>query len=171
VTGVDGARALVVTVSDRAARGEYEDRSGPLAASLLAEAGFTVDRVVVVPDEVAAITSALHAAVGDGVELVVTTGGTGIGPRDVTPEATLRVVDRTIPGIAEALRGEARDRVPTSVLSRGIAGVVRRTLVVNLPGSTGGVRDGVAVLVPVLAHAVAQLRGEADHDRAPSAGS
>ena len=160
------ARALVITVSDRAATGVYEDRSGPLAAVLLADAGYEVAPVVVVPDDVGAITAALHGAVGDGVELVVTTGGTGISPRDVTPEATLRVVDRTIPGIAEALRAETRDRVPTSVLSRGIAGVVRRTLVVNLPGSTGGVRDGVAVLVPILAHALAQLRGEGDHGRA-----
>jgi molybdenum cofactor synthesis domain-containing protein len=163
VSGSPGTRALVLTVSDRASSGVYEDRSGPLAASLLADAGFAVDPVVVVPDDVAAITAALHAAVGDGVDLVVTTGGTGIGPRDVTPEATLRVVDRTIPGIAEALRADARDRVPTSVLSRGIAGVVRRTLVVNLPGSTGGVRDGVAVLAPLLSHAIAQLRGEGDH--------
>jgi molybdenum cofactor biosynthesis protein B len=167
VTGLpDGARAVVITVSDRASAGVYEDRSGPVAAGLLADAGFAVAPVVVVADEVGAIAGALHTAVGDGVDLVVTTGGTGVGPRDVTPEATSRVVDRVVPGIAEAIRADARDRVPTSVLSRGIAGVSRRTLVVNLPGSTGGVRDGVAVLLPVVGHAIAQLRGQGDHVRA-----
>ena len=160
----EGVSARVITVSDRASAGVYDDRSGPLAAELLRELGLLVGDVVVVPDEVPAIATALHAAVGEGVDLVVTTGGTGLGPRDVTPEATRRVVDRDVPGIAEALRADARERVPTSVLSRGVCGVVHRTLVVNLPGSTGGVRDGVAVLGSVLGHALAQLRGEGRHD-------
>ena len=157
-----GARARGVTVSDRASAGEYEDRSGPLAARLLDEAGFAVDQVVVVPDEVDAIVSVLHAAVEDDVHLVVTTGGTGLSPTDVTPEATRRVLEREAPGIAEAVRRYGEEEVPTSVLSRGIAGTAGRTLVVNLPGSTGGVRDGLAVLGPLLPHVVSQLRG-GDH--------
>lgn len=155
--------ARVVTVSDRAAAGVYADRSGPLAAELLAAEGLSVDRVDVVPDEVPAITAALRAAVDDAVDLVLTTGGTGLGPRDVTPEATLPMLDRLAPGIAEALRVTALDRVPTAMLSRGVAGIAGHTLVVNLPGSTGGVRDGVAVLAPVLGHVLAQVRGGGDH--------
>ncbi len=153
--------ALVVTVSDRSAAGVREDTSGPLLAGLLRDLGLEVGEVVVVPDEVAAVQGALRDAFG-AYDLVVTTGGTGLSPRDVTPEATRPLLDRELPGIAEALRADARDRVPTSVLSRGLAGSVGTTLVVNLPGSTGGVRDGVAVLAPVLEHALAQLRG-GDH--------
>ena len=157
-----GTRARVVTVSDRSSAGLRADTSGPLLAELLAGLGLAVGPVVLVADEVDQIAAALRAAVTDGVEVVVTTGGTGLSPRDVTPEATLTVVDRLVPGIAEALRQHGRDRVPTTILSRSVVGVAGRTLVVNLPGSTGGVRDGVAVLAPVLGHAVAQLRG-GDH--------
>lgn len=157
----DGARATVITVSDRSHAGLRPDSSGPLLASLLAELGFEVAEVVVIPDESAAITAAVLAAVG-GADLVVTTGGTGLAPRDVTPEAVGPLLDKHVPGIAEALRLHNRNRVPTSILSRGVAGIVGRTLVVTLPGSTGGVRDGVAVLAPVVGHAIAQLRGE-DH--------
>lgn len=156
------ARALVVTVSDRSARGEREDRSGPLLAALLGELGFAVSPVVVVPDDESAVQDALRAGVAAGHDLVLTTGGTGLGPRDRTPEATRPLLDREAPGLAEALRADSRAAVPTAVLSRGLAGTIGRTLVVNLPGSTGGVRDGVLVLGPVLAHAVAQLRG-GDH--------
>jgi molybdenum cofactor biosynthesis protein B len=155
-------RAVVVTVSDRSSRGEREDTSGPLLARLLADLGCRVAPVVLVPDEAEAIGAALREAAATGADVVVTTGGTGLAPRDVTPEATAAVLERQVPGIAEALRAAARDRVPTSVLSRGLAGTLGRTLVVNLPGSTGGVRDGVAVLAPVLAHAVEQLAG-GDH--------
>jgi molybdenum cofactor biosynthesis protein B len=159
---VSAVRAVVVTVSDRSSRGERDDTSGPLLARLLTELGCSVAPVVLVPDEVDAVATALREAAAGGADVVVTTGGTGLAPRDVTPEATAGVVERQVPGIAEALRAAARDRVPTSVLSRGIAGTLGRTLVVNLPGSTGGVKDGVAVLAPVLAHAVEQLAG-GDH--------
>ena len=156
------ARARVVTVSDRSHGGLRHDASGPLLSELLRELGFAEAEVVVVPDEVAEIQSVLRAAVADGVDLVVTTGGTGFAPRDVTPEATRAVLDREAPGLAEALRMFNRDTVPTTILSRAVAGIVGSTIVVNLPGSTGGVRDGVAVLAPVIGHAVVQLRG-GDH--------
>lgn len=158
-----GARAVVVTVSDRSARGERADTSGPLLAGLLRDLGFAVGDVLVVPDEVDAVVEALQEAVDDGADLVVTTGGTGLAPRDVTPEATRLVIERDAPGLAEALRQDNRGQVPTTILSRAVAGVRDATLIVNLPGSTGGVRDGVAVLAPVVGHAVAQLRGGGDH--------
>jgi molybdenum cofactor synthesis domain-containing protein len=158
-----GSHATVVTVSDRSAAGQRPDRSGPLAAELLAALGFDVAEVVVVPDEVADIEAALLAAIRAGADLVVTTGGTGIAPRDVTPDATARVVERPVPGIAEAIRAWSREAVPASALSRGIAGVSGRTLIVNLPGSPGGVRDGLAVLGGVVGHALAQLHGAGDH--------
>lgn len=154
-----GSRATVITVSDRSHAGVRPDTSGPLLASLLADLGFAVAPVVLVPDEVAAIAAAVLAADAD---LVVTTGGTGLSPRDVTPEAVGPLLERLVPGLAEALRLDNRGAVPTSVLSRGVAGTIDRTLVVTLPGSTGGVRDGVAVLAPVVGHALAQLRG-GDH--------
>lgn len=157
----EGARAAVITVSDRSHGGLRHDSSGPLLAGLLAELGFVVSDVVVVPDEVPDIASAVRAAAADH-DLVVTTGGTGLNPRDVTPEAVLPLLDRAVPGLAEALREENRSAVPTTILSRAVAGTVGQALVVTLPGSTGGVRDGVAVLAPVVGHAVAQLRG-GDH--------
>ncbi len=156
------ARAVVVTVSDRSHSGVREDSSGPLLAAALREMGFAVGDVVVVPDEVDAVVEALQEAVNDGVDCVVTTGGTGLSPRDITPEATRLVIEREAPGIAETLRQDNRDAVPTAILSRGVSGVIDSTLIVNLPGSTGGVRDGIAVLRPVLGHAVAMLRG-GDH--------
>ena len=152
----------MVTVSDRSAAGDRADTSGPLLVELLRLLGFQTDDPVVVPDDAEAIEAALRAAIGSGADLVATTGGTGLGPRDVTPEATVRVVDRQVPGIAEALRQFNRDQIPTTVLSRAVAGVAGTSLIVNLPGSTGGVRDGVAVLSPVIGHAIAQLRG-GDH--------
>jgi molybdenum cofactor biosynthesis protein B len=157
-----GARAAVITVSDRSHGGLRHDSSGPLLASLLSELGFTVGAVVVVPDEVGAVQAAVREAVADGVDVVATTGGTGFAPRDVTPEAVRPLLEREAPGIVEALRQHRRDEVPTTILSRAVAGTVGSAFVVTLPGSTGGVRDGVAVLAPVVGHLVAQLRG-GDH--------
>lgn len=156
------ARAQVITCSDRSHGQLRHDSSGPLLASLLTALGFGVADVVVVPDDMDEIEQALRSAVDAGFDLVVTTGGTGFAPRDVTPEATRRVLDREAPGLAEALRQFNRDRVPTTILSRAVAGVAGSSIVVNLPGSTGGVRDGVEVLAPVIGHAIVQLRG-GDH--------
>jgi molybdenum cofactor synthesis domain-containing protein len=159
-----GIRALAVTVSNRAAAGVYEDRSGPLLVSLLRSAGCAaVDGPVVVPDG-EPVEAALRQAVAEGYDVVVTTGGTGLTPTDRTPEMTLRVLDTEVPGIAEAIRRAGADAVPAAMLSRGVAGLAGRTLLVNLPGSAGGVRDGMGVFGPALTHAVDQIRG-GDHPR------
>ena len=154
-------RALVVTVSNRAAAGVYADRGGPILAEGLAALGFTVDGPQVVRDG-EPVAEALVAAVAAGYDVVLTTGGTGLTPLDLTPEMTARVLDREVPGIAEAIRMRSMEKVPASVLSRGRAGLAGRTLVVNLPGSPGGCKDGMAVLAPVLRHAVDQIGG-GDH--------
>ncbi len=158
-------RALAITVSNRAAAGIYADKSGPVLAGLLREAGCTVDGPTVIPDG-DPVEAALRDAVAAGYEVVVTTGGTGLTPGDLTPEMTRKVIDREVPGIAEAIRtaGTAAG-VPAAMLSRGLAGLAGRTLIVNLPGSSGGVRDGMAVLAGVLAHAIDQAAG-GDHPRA-----
>ena len=155
-------RAVVITCSTRAAAGVYPDRGGPMVVEALRQLGFEVDDPTVVADG-PSFDEALAAALSAEPALVVTTGGTGLSPTDGTPESTRRVLDREVPGIAEAIRAAGLSAgVPTAMLSRGLAGVAGPTLVVNLPGSTGGVRDAMTVLEPVLLHAVAQLRG-GDH--------
>ena len=152
----------MITCSNRSATGERTDDSGELARRLLTDAGHDVVSQVVVADDIEQIRAALRSAVDLGAALVVTTGGTGLTPADVTPEAVAPLLDREIPGIAEALRAVSRERVPTSVLSRGVAGTLGSSVVVTLPGSPGGVRDGIAFLLPILGHAVDQISG-GDH--------
>jgi molybdenum cofactor synthesis domain-containing protein len=157
-------RAEVVVASNRAAAGVYEDATGPIIVAFLQELGFTVDAPVVVPDG-EPVGGAISAAVEGGARVVLTTGGTGLTPTDRTPEVTRALLDAEVPGIAEAIRayGVAQG-VPAAALSRGLAGVIGSCLVVNLPGSRGGVKDAIAVLADVVPHAVDQLRG-GDHDR------
>ncbi|WP_411106952.1 molybdenum cofactor biosynthesis protein B [Streptomyces sp. cmx-4-9] len=156
-------RALVVTASNRASQGVYADRGGPLLTAALEGLGFAVDGPRVVPDG-DPVGQALREGVAAGYDVILTTGGTGISPTDRTPDATAKVLDYEIPGIPQAIRAEGLAKVPTAALSRGLAGVAGHTLIVNLPGSTGGVRDGLAVLSRLLLHAVDQIRG-GDHPR------
>ena len=155
-------RATVIAASNRAAAGVYEDTTGPLIVTALRELGFEVTGPVVVPDG-EPVGEAIRAAVDGGARAVLTTGGTGLTPTDLTPEVTRPLLDREVPGVAEAIRAYGvANGVPTAALSRGLAGVCGQAFVVNLPGSRGGVKDGLAVVVPLLRHAVEQIVGS-DH--------
>jgi molybdopterin adenylyltransferase len=160
----------VLTVSDKGARGEREDTSGPAIWEMIEAAGGEVVRAKIVPDEPVDIRAALVAWADEGLDLVLTTGGTGFSPRDWTPEATKAVIEREAPGLAEAMRRAGAERTPTAILSRAVAGLRGATLIVNLPGSERGVREGLAVLLPVLPHAVEVLRGEARECARPAKG-
>lgn len=159
----DGRRATVITVSTRAAAGVYEDAAGPRLVERLEDAGFVVGPVVVVPDGREVVADALRDAL-DRSDVILTTGGTGLHPRDETPDATAEVIDRLVPGMAEAMRATALTVTPMGMLSRAIAGVARQTLIVNLPGSPKGAIENLSAVLPVLGHAVDQLRG-GDHPR------
>lgn len=155
-------RAVVLTVSDRSAAGLRPDTSGPVAVEALRAAGWDCDDATVVPDGADSVEGALRAALASGAVLIVTTGGTGVGPRDATPEGTARVIVREVPGIAEELRRLGASVKPAGMLSRGLAGVTDRALIVNLPGSPGAVASGVPVILSVATHVVDQLSG-GDH--------
>lgn len=155
-------KAAVITCSNRSAAGLRADESGQLAATALTGAGHEVVSRVVVADDVAQIRAAVISAVTHGARIVLTTGGTGLTPTDVTPEAVTPLLDRQVPGIAEALRQANRDRVPTAILARGVAGVIGSALVVTMPGSPGGVRDAMHLLLPILDHVLEQIGG-GDH--------
>ncbi len=168
MTGLADKRAVVLAVSNRASAGVYADTTGPRIAAALTALGFGDVVSEVIPDG-EAVRSALGAAVKTGVDIIVTTGGTGLSPTDQTPEMTHAVLDYEVPGIAEAIRAYGvAGGVATAALSRGLAGVAGRTLVVNLPGSTGGVKDGLAVLLPIVEHTLDQIRG-GDHPRSEGA--
>ncbi len=154
--------AAVLTVSDRSARGEREDTAGPVAVEALRQAGYACDDATIVSDGADVVATALRAAVAAGARLIVTTGGTGVGPRDRTPEGTAAVIDREVVGIAEELRRRGAAQTPTAVLSRGIAGVVGTALVVNLPGSPRAVGSAMPLIVEVAGHVLSQLEG-GDH--------
>ena len=157
-----GIGAAVITCSNRSAAGQRPDDSGRLLADAVREWGYDVLAKLVVPDDVPAIQKALRQVLADGARLVLTTGGTGLSPTDVTPEAVAPMIEREIPGLAERIRLANADAVPTAVLSRGVAGLIGDALVVTLPGSPGGVRDGLAVLQPLVGHLLDQVAG-GDH--------
>ena len=157
-------RARVVTCSDAASRGEREDRSGPAVREILARSGYQVDAIVVVPDEIEAIATAIENATGDGARLVITTGGTGIAPRDVTAEATARVCDRLVPGFGELMRSTSLSSTPMASLSRAQAATRGPALIVNLPGSVSGATENLQAVLHLIPHALELLSGNTRHD-------
>jgi molybdopterin adenylyltransferase len=160
--------ATVVTVSDRSFAGTREDVSGPAVARLLAEAGATRTSVVVVPDEHEQIAAAIREAAGQGYALILTTGGTGLASRDVTPEATISVCNRLVPGLAELIRADGATHTPFAALSRGVCGTIGTSLVINLPGSPAGAESSLRAVLALLPHALALLQGSATHDESGS---
>ena len=158
-------RAAIITASNRAFNGVYEDKSGQILLEGLRTLGYHIDGVQVLPDDVEKISSAIKSAIKDGVDLLVTTGGTGVSPFDVTPEATAPLIEKEMPGILEALRAYSREKVPTTDLSRGAAGVTNKTLIINLPGSPGAATDGLVIIERLASHIHDQLAG---HDHSPS---
>lgn len=154
-------RAAVLTISDRGARGEREDASGPAIQEILREAGFAVEHYEVLPDDVTLLEGRLRLLADEySLELVVTTGGTGVSPRDVTPDATLAVVQKQVPGIAEAMRAASLAQTPHAMLSRAVAGIRGQTLIINLPGSVRGARENLEVVLPALGHALDKIQGD-----------
>jgi molybdopterin adenylyltransferase len=151
-------KALVLTISDTASVGKREDLSGPEAGRILTDSGFEVAGIEILPDERAQIESRLRRASEEGFQLVITSGGTGLSPRDVTPEATLAVIDRSVPGIAELMRIESLKATPRAALSRAVSGIRQSTLIINLPGSVKGVRECLTAVRPILSHAMDVLR-------------
>lgn len=158
----DEVRAAVITVSDRSAAGERQDAGGPIAVAALRAAGFACGDPHLVPDGADSVEAALREAIGTGARVIVTTGGTGVGPRDLTPEGTKRVLDREVPGIAEELRRMGAAALPAGMLSRGLTGISAGALIVNLPGSPSAVREGMPVVLSVSRHVVSQIDG-GDH--------
>lgn len=156
----------ILTVSDRATEGTYEDRSGPLAAEIVKrETGWTIARQAIIPDDEETIAATLIAWTDEGLDLILTSGGTGFAPRDVTPEATRRVIRRETPGLAEVLRAESLKVTRHAMLSRAVAGIRERTLIINLPGNPKAVEENLAVLLPVLPHALDLLTGQPESDQ------
>ncbi|CAB4771979.1 MAG: MogA/MoaB family molybdenum cofactor biosynthesis protein [Actinobacteria bacterium] len=158
-------RAVIITASNRAFNGVYEDRSGQILLQGLIELGYDINEVKILPDDQTMISEAIELSIKDEIDLIVTTGGTGVSPFDVTPEATAPLVEKTMPGILEALRAYSRDKVATTDLSRGVAGVTKKSLIINLPGSPGGAKDGLVIIERLASHIHDQLAG---HDHSPS---
>lgn len=155
-------RAVVITASNRAFNGIYEDRSGQILLAGLRNLGYEIPQVTLLPDDVSQIAAAIKEAISAEIDLVVTTGGTGVSPFDMTPEATEPLVEKKMPGILEALRAYAREQVPTTDLSRGVAGVTKKSLIINLPGSPGGAKDGLVIIERLASHIHDQIAGH-DH--------